>query len=788
MVPAALLPFVPLLHVAWADGALRPAELAVLRDRARAAGLDPKSAALVDTWFDSDQPPTAVELGRLLEAVHACADRLEERDCRSLAGLGEAIARLGGHTVSGVERRALEAVETALGISGHEAVRSLLPSKEPVPLAAKRAPFDVAALKRIIDGDHAALRARVFELLSSPAFVYVSPHDHEAYRARVLEWCHAIAGEGLGGLAFPREFGGEHDVTSAIAAFETIAYHDLSLLVKFGVHFGLFGGSVYQLGTRHHHDAYLRDIATMHLPGCFAMTEIDHGSNVRDIETTATYDHESEEFVIDTPRPGARKDWIGNAARHGRMATVFAQLIVRGEHHGVHAILVPLRDADGQVLTGVTIEDCGPKEGLNGVDNGRIAFSAVRVPRENLLDRFGQVSAAGVYSSDIPSKSRRFFTMLGTLVAGRISIAAGAMSAAKSGLTIAVRYCDRRRQFGPEGGLEVPILDYLMVQRALLPALARTYALDFAMKDLVRVYGEMKDEDAREVEALAAGLKALSSHHSVEALQACREACGGQGYLEANRIPILKADTDVFTTFEGANDVLLQLVAKGLLTEYREHFGELRLWSAVRWLSGRAADAIVERNPIATRRTDPEHLRDPAFHGAALRFHESRLLSSLARRLRARIADGEDSFTALNVCQDHAVSLATASIERFMFESFLAGIGTIPDSSLRSALEPLCALHALAMLERDAGWYLEKGYIEAPKANAIRAEVNRLCGEIRESAVSLVDAFGIPDALLAAPIAFPAAGAGDAVAGQDPRPITASYGDVSRSAADQRRS
>jgi acyl-CoA oxidase len=478
------------------------------------------------------------------------------------------------------------------------------------------------------------------------------------------------------------------------------------------------------------------------------MTEIGHGSNVRDIETIATYDANTQEFVIDTPHPDARKDWIGNAADHGRMATVFAQLVVGEEHHGVHALLVPLRDASGTPLPGITIEDCGAKAGMNGVDNGRIGFRQVRVPRLNLLDRFGQVSENGVYTSAIASKSRRFFTMLGTLVAGRISIAAGAMSAAKSGLTIAIRYADRRRQFGPEGAPEVPILDYLMVQRALLPALARTYALDFAMKDLIRAYAEMKEEDAREIEALAAGLKAVSSAHTVNTLQACREACGGQGYLEENRIPILKADTDVFTTFEGANNVLLQLVAKGLLTEYREHFGELRLWSAVRWLSGRAADALTERNPIATRRTEPEHLRDPAFQGAALRFRETRLLGSLARRLRSRISEGEDSFSALNACQDHAVALSIASMDRFIFESLQAGIGTIADESTRRAFEPLAALYALSLLERDLGWYLEKGYVEAPKARAIRAEVNRLCREIRPDAVALVDAFGIPDALL----------------------------------------
>ncbi len=156
--------------------------------------------------------------------------------------------------------------------------------------------------------------------------------------------------------------------------------------------FGLFGGAVLHLGTERHHERYLADIASLELPGCFAMTEDGHGSDVQHLRTTATYDAEAEEFVIDTPDDDAHKMWIGNAARDGRMAAVFAQLIVGGEERGVHALLVPLRDEDGTVLDGIRIEDCGPKLGLDGVDNGKLWFDGVRVPREALLDRYATVS------------------------------------------------------------------------------------------------------------------------------------------------------------------------------------------------------------------------------------------------------------------------------------------------------------------------------------------------------------------------------------------------------------
>jgi acyl-CoA oxidase len=492
----------------------------------------------------------------------------------------------------------------------------------------------------------------------------------------------------------------------------------------------------------------------MELPGCFAMTETGHGSNVRDLETTATYDVARREFVIHTPHREARKDYIGNAALHGRMATVFAQLHTPAGAHGVHAFLVPLRDEQHRVLPGVAIEDCGPKEGLNGVDNAVIRFDRVRIPRENLLDRFGHVAEDGSYTSPIASPGRRFFTMLGTLVAGRISIACAAVSAAKSGLTIAIRHADRRRQFGREGEPEIPILDYLDMQRRLLPRLAATYALDFALSELVRRYAASGGgAHARELEGLAAGLKAFGARHTVETLQICREACGGQGYMAANRIPALKADTDVFTTFEGANAVLLQLVARGLLTEYREEFEELRMWGAVRYVAARAATAISALNPIAGRRTDPDHLRDPDFLAAALRYREERLLTSLASRLRARVEQGTDSFDALNECQDHALALAEAHVERWVLERFQEGVAACPDPGLAAALGQLVTLFGLWRIDADRGWFLEKGYIEPVKARAIRAQVNRICSETRTYAVALADAFGIPDAVLAAPIA-----------------------------------
>ena len=757
-----LLPFLPLVYVAWSDGILTAPERERIRERlVRHEWLDEGSHDLLRSWLDPAAPPSASSLESLRARIRALGTGLAAETRRSLVGLGIDLTRAegtgGGPWKDPAALDALRELETALGVVGDEAAKQLLPEADTAPRPPRRAdPFEVGSLRDYLERPHAALRRRVLELLREPLYRFPHDLDTPGYRARVDEVLHHIAPLGWGALAYPPEHGGEGEPVQALVAFETLAFGDLSVLVKFGVQYGLFGGSILQLGTERHHARWLPATGRLELAGCYAMTETGHGSNVRDLETVASWDQDAGEFVLHTPRPEARKDFIGGAARSARVATVFAQLEVGGEQHGVHALVVPLRDEQGSALPGVRLEDCGIKEGLNGVDNGRISFERVRVPRDNLLDRFGQVDEEGRYSSPIPSSGRRFFTMLGTLVAGRISIAAASVSVAKSALTIAVRYGGRRRQFGPAGEPEVPLIHYLAHRRLLLPRLADTYALHFAVRQLFESYGLLARgapgaPTAPEVEARAAGLKAIASRHCVETLQACREACGGQGYLAVNRFGRLKADTDVFTTFEGANAVLLQLVAKSLLSEYREEMGDLKIWDLVRLLADRAQTTLADLNPVITRRTDENHLRDPEFHSATFRYRETRLLTSAARRLKALIDDGMDSFEAMNLCQDHLLSLARAHVERVTVEAFQAGVARAPGPGPSEVLLSLSRLHALGRMEQDRAWFLESGWLESVKARAVRAQVNALCGEVAELAEPLVDAFGIPDEVLEAP-------------------------------------
>ncbi|MEO5824397.1 MAG: acyl-CoA dehydrogenase [Gemmatimonadales bacterium] len=613
---------------------------------------------------------------------------------------------------------------------------------------------DVAGLQALLDGDEGAIRDTVRALLATPDFTHHYGESTAGYRERVLRWTQQLAAAGLGALPVPVAQGGKGDARAFVAAFETLAFHDLSLTIKFGVQFGLFQGSVQLLGTAWHHEHFLPAISRGEMLGMFAMSELGSGSNVRDLETTATYDTATEEFLINTPHGGAHKEWIGNAALHGRMATVFAQLVTGDTSHGVHAFLVPVRDTDGKTMPGVCIADTGEKEGLNGVDNGRLWFDAVRIPRSHLLNRFGDVAPDGTYSSPIESPARRFFTMIGTLVGGRITIALSGLSAAKSALTIAIRYGNRRKQFGPDGGNHTPLLDYRTHQRRLLPALATTIVLDVALSRLVDRYASMEPGESREVEGLAAGLKAYTTWFAQSTITDARECCGGQGYLKVNRIAVLRADIDVWTTFEGDNTVLMQLLAKGLLTGYRQEFDEMGM---IRFLTRRARSAIRSLNPVVTRRDDEDHLRDPQQQLGLLRYREARILDRAAARLRAAMksGNGDDGSASMGGVQDHLMHLATAHVERESFEAMQAEVEQA-DAPLRSTLVLLRDLYWASAVERDLGWFLMSGAVETPKAKAIRYLVNKCCAELRPIAEQVTDAFAIPDALLAAPIAFDA--------------------------------
>ncbi|AMM20781.1 acyl-CoA dehydrogenase [Frondihabitans sp. PAMC 28766] len=654
--------------------------------------------------------------------------------------------------------------------------RSTRPATPPEPEGAAAAVqdsarVDTAWLGEYLLGRWADARKHSRELMRDSAFHRQADLSLAEQRERVFEQMHLLLDRDAVLRAFPTHLGGLDDHGGNIAAFEEIVTADPSLQIKAGVQWGLFGSAVLHLGTAHHHDTLLPGIMNLSVPGAFAMTETGHGSDVASIGTTATFDPETEEFVIDTPFRAAWKDYLGNAAVHGIAAVVFAQLITQGVNHGVHAFYVPIRDDDG-FLPGVGGEDDGLKGGLNGIDNGRLHFDHVRVPRESLLDKYGHVDPDGSYTSPIASPGRRFFTMIGTLVQGRVSLDGSAVVASKLALFIAVTYGSERRQFtAADPQREEVILDYQRHQRRLLPRLAQTYAMSFAHEKLLATFdgvfsGEhATDGDRQDLETLAAALKPLSTWAALDILQECREASGGAGFLAENRYTQLRADLDVYATFEGDNTVLLQLVAKRLLTDFGKKFAGSDPRAMAAAVASQVGQASVDRSGLrrlAQAVTDlgqtgrsVGHVRDEESQRQLLTGRVETMIAQIAARLRpASHLSPVAAARLFDENQSELIDAARAHAELLQWEAFTEALPGVEDDATRRILTWLRDLFGLGLIEKDLAWYLIHGRLSTKRATALTDYIDdRLLPRLRPHAVDLVDAFGFAPEHVRAPIA-----------------------------------
>ncbi len=629
--------------------------------------------------------------------------------------------------------------------------------------------IDIARVNDLLMGTWAETRREARELIKDPAFWRDDQLGKDAHRERVLTQLHLLVENRAVHRAFPKEFGGEENNGANIAGFEELVAADPSLQIKSGVQWGLFGSAVLQLGTAEHHKRWLPGIMDLSIPGAFAMTEIGHGSDVASVGTTATYDPETEEFVIDTPFRGATKEYLGNAALHGIAATVFAQLITDGVNHGVHCFYVPLRGEDGVDLPGIGREDDGLKGGLNGIDNGRLSFDHVRIPRTNLLNRYGDVAADGTYTSAIDSPGRRFFTMLGTLVQGRVSLDGASSWASALGLYIAITYGTQRRQFDGADGQEKVLLDYGKHQRRLLPRLATTYAQIFAHDEFLQkfdgVFSGRTDtpDDREDLETLAAALKPLSTWHALDTLQEAREACGGAGFMFENRLVGLRQDLDIYVTFEGDNNVLLQLVGKRLLTDFAKQFKGKDAKALAAYAVGQTAGKVFHGAGLrafgqavadlgSTARAVENGLREDQQH-ALLTERVQQMVADIAGRLRPAGKDKVLAEKLFNENQAELIEAARAHGELLQWEAFTDAVHRIDDEGTRQVLTWLRDLFGLQLIEKHLAWHLINGRLSTQRAAAVSSYIDRLCARLRPHALELVDAFGYEPEHVRAPIA-----------------------------------
>jgi acyl-CoA oxidase len=306
--------------------------------------------------------------------------------------------------------------------------------------------------------------------------------------------------------------------------------------------------------------------------GCYAQTELAHGSNVAALMTEAVYHPDTQEFDIHTPNTLATKWWVGQMGKLATHAVVFAQLRLPGEKEsrGPHPFLVPLRSlVDHSPLPGVQVGDIGPKMGFAAVDNGFASFNHVRIPRRNMLARYSHVTEEGAYVQ-APNQKLLYGSML-AVRAGLVRACARTMAAAA---TIVVRYSAVRRQFGDSGapGVEKQIIDHQMQQFRVLPSLAYAYALTFTADWMEARFAQMNSEfSSGKFEMLAgmhattSALKSYCTNTVGKLVEQCRLACGGHGYSAFSGIPAIYSTFTHMETAEGEAALLTQQVGRHLI-------------------------------------------------------------------------------------------------------------------------------------------------------------------------------------------------------------------------------
>ncbi|KAL9268465.1 Acyl-coenzyme A oxidase 3, peroxisomal-like protein [Drosera capensis] len=618
-------------------------------------------------------------------------------------------------------------------------------------------PFPLSSMRSLLDHHDIESRNWIFNLIiQSPLFNhriiggrrFVSPdynQSMEQQREMTMRRIEYLAERGV----FKGWMVGEGRSVEMrkFAVFESAGMFDHSLVIKLGVHFFLWGGAIKFFGTKRHHDKWLQPTEDFRVKGCFAMTELGHGSNVRGIETVTTYDSSTEEFVVNTPCESAQKYWIGGAAKHATHTIVFSQLYIKGENQGVHAFIVQIRDDAVNVCPNIRIADCGHKIGLNGVDNGRIWFDNVRIPRENLLNSVADITPDGQYISAIKDPDQRFAAFLAPLTSGRVNIAVSAVYESKVGLATAIRYSLSRRAFSiAPNEPEVLLLDYPSHQRRLLPLLAKTYAMSVAGNYLKSIYVQRTPEANKTIHILSSAFKATMTWHNMRTLQECREACGGQGLKTENLVGQLKSEYDVQSTFEGDNNVLMQQISKALLAEYLAVQIKKKPFKGL-WLEHMNGPAPVIPSRLASYHLRSNHVQTDLFY-----LRERDLLSRFAADVSEHLKLGKSKEQAFFVSHQLAEDLGRAFADKAIFLAFKEAEEKVPASSLKDVLSLLRSLYALVILEEDAA-FLRYGYLSTENAAAVRQEVSKLCTELRPHALALVSSFGIPDAFLG-PIAF----------------------------------
>jgi acyl-CoA oxidase len=531
------------------------------------------------------------------------------------------------------------------------------------------------------------------------------------------------------GVVSPTDF--ETCPANVFSTQEVLSTYDGALATKFTVQYNLFGGTVVGLGTERHRDL-VPHIAKMQIVGCFALTELGYGNNAVEMETTATWDADTMTFDIHTPRTLASKYWITNGALHAHFSVVFARLIYHGNDEGIHAFLVRIRHPDLTPCEGVEIEDMGIKMGMNGLDNARLRFRHVKVPREALLNKNSDIDADGKFRADVVRKRDRFLRVADRLLSGRICLASMMTGSSRQIAYIAFKFAQDRLLAGPTGKTDTPLIDFQNFQLAMIPKFARILGLNIGLTYVVERF-TAKDP---EIIKLCCVIKPLLAWSVEQFACTARERIGCHGLMEANLIIDAISQTHAAQTAEGDSAVLMVKVATEILKEHAK--GTLRL-----------PEMKLDLETQIPNMTDFESL------DLLVELFKAREVVSfreLIDNFQVGAKRGKSQFSMqMQDESDRIQMLARAYGERVCIESVMRVIERHP--TLADILALIGHLFALDSIRSDLAWFIMHGLVSPAGAANINARWEACTAQLKPHIWKIIESFELPVASVNAPAA-----------------------------------
>ncbi|KAK5899338.1 hypothetical protein CesoFtcFv8_008828 [Champsocephalus esox] len=605
----------------------------------------------------------------------------------------------------------------------------------------KNATFDVEKLTYILDGGlEKTKRRREIESLvfSDPDFNEEDPNflsRSDRYDQAVRKSAQMILKLREYGIADPEE----------IYCYKKCVHPDRA--EPLDLHLGMFLPTLLNQATPEQMDRFFMPAWNLEIIGTYAQTEMGHGTHLRGLETTATYDPATQEFVLNSPTISSIKWWPGGLGKTSNHAIVLAQLHTLGNCHGIHAFIVPIRDMSTHVpLPGIVVGDIGPKFGFSEVDNGFLKLENVRLPRDNMLMKYAKVEPDGTYLKP-PSAKLTY----GTMVFIRSLIVGESARALSKASIIAIRYSSVRHQSEIRAGEPEPqILDYQTQQYKLFPLLATAYAFTFVgqyMRETYqRISGDISDGDFSqlpELHALSAGLKAFTTWTANAGIEVCRMSCGGHGYSRSSALPDIYVEFTPACTYEGENTVMMLQTARHLVKSYRQAKEGQQLSGTVSYLN----DANLQRvqpQTVAARPTVVD-VNDLASLVEVYKQRAAILVELAAKSIQQELQRRKCQEDAWNNSSIDLVRASDAHCHYVVVKLFTDKLGEIGDTAIHSVLSTLALLYALHGIKNNSGDFLQAGLLSVPQVLQVSVRVKELLSQLRPNAVALVDSFDIND-------------------------------------------